>query len=244
IILGGWEKARLLPLLDIMVSDASEEALRTLKMQFPQIHTLPGGNREAAWGDVVFLAIHPPVAGEVLATVRPTIRDDAIVVSLMPKVTIAQLCTLLGGFGRIVRMIPNAPSIIGQGYNPITLSPDIWEEERATLLSLFSPLGECPEVPEEHLEAYAVITAMGPPYLWFQMNEIVQIAREFGLSEKDARTGVGMMVQGVTRTMFSSGMKPEEVMDLVPVRPMGEDEQAIRDLYRSRLTALHAKLKG
>jgi pyrroline-5-carboxylate reductase len=197
-----------------------------------------------AWGDVVFLALHPPVAGAVLTAIRPTIQDDAIVVSLMPKITIAQLSTFLGGFSRIVRMIPNAPSIIGQGYNPVVFSAEIPWDKRSPLMPLFSALGDCPEVPEEHLEAYAVITAMGPTYLWFQMDELVRIAKELGLSEKEARRGVGMMVEGATRTMFTTGMKPEEVMDLVPVKPIGEDEQTIRDLYRKKLIAFHLKLKG
>jgi pyrroline-5-carboxylate reductase len=39
-------------------------------------------------------------------------------------------------------------------------------------------------------------------------------------------------------------MKPGEVMDLVPVKPLAEDEEAIRDMYTDRLTALFNKLKG
>ena len=35
-----------------------------------------------------------------------------------------------------------------------------------------------------------------------------------------------------------------EVMDLVPVKPLGEDEAAIRNAYRTKLTGLYQKLKG
>jgi hypothetical protein len=33
-------------------------------------------------------------------------------------------------------------------------------------------------------------------------------------------------------------------MDLVPVKPLGEDEATIRNAYRAKLTALYQKLKG
>ena len=37
---------------------------------------------------------------------------------------------------------------------------------------------------------------------------------------------------------------PEDVIDLIPVKPLSDDEEAIREIYRSRLTPLYRKLKG
>ncbi len=244
IILGGWEKAGILPLLDVNVSDSSEETLRNLKLRFPRVNTLTRGNREAAWADIVFLALQPPDADEALTEIRPTLQDNALVVSLMPKIRITDLSDSLGGFRRIVRMIPNAPSIIGQGYNPVSFSPGITDKDRSSLLPLFAALGESPQVLEEHLEAYAVITAMGPTYFWFQLEELANLAQMFGLSEQAARNGVEHMARGAVQTLFSSGMSPEEVMDLVPVKPIGEEEPAIKAMYLGKLTALHNMLRG
>jgi pyrroline-5-carboxylate reductase len=151
---------------------------------------------------------------------------------------------MLGGFSRIVRLIPNAPSIIGEGYNPVVFASSVSAPERDEVLALFRVLGECPVVPEDHLEAYAVLTAMGPTCLWFQMDELVRIGAGFGLSEQEARTGVERMTAGALRTMFRSGMKPEEVMDLVPVRPIGDEEAAIRAIYQEKLNGLYQKLRG
>jgi pyrroline-5-carboxylate reductase len=52
------------------------------------------------------------------------------------------------------------------------------------------------------------------------------------------------MLQGSVHTMFDSSLKPEEVMDLIPVKPLGEDEETIRDSYRTKLMSLYGKLKG
>ncbi len=87
-------------------------------------------------------------------------------ISLAPKWTIAKLSGLLNGFTRIARMIPNAPSIAGHGSNPIAYSPSLTAQDRSALAELFAGLGELPEVEEGKLESYALLTAMGPTYLW------------------------------------------------------------------------------
>lgn len=51
------------------------------------------------------------------------------------------------------------------------------------------------------------------------------------------------MVKGAVKTLFDSGLSPDEVMNLVPVKPLAEDEEAIRSAYRANLTVLYAKLK-
>ena len=70
----------------------------------------------------MFLAVHPPAMVEAAGQIKGTLRKDRIVVSLAPKIKIANLSELIGGFQRIVRVIPNTPSIIGAGYNPMAFS--------------------------------------------------------------------------------------------------------------------------
>ena len=84
-------------------------------------------------------------------------------------------------------------------------------------------MGKCPEVEESKLEAYAMITAMGPTYMWFQWQELRSLAESFGMSSAEAATGVAEMVSGAANTLFGSGMPAEEVIDLIPVKPLGEE---------------------
>ena len=156
------------------------------------------------------------------------LRPDAVVVSLAPKVSIARLSEALGGFGRVARTIPNAPSLVGAGFNPVAFGPGLPEDARRDLLELLGPLGACPVVPGGHLEAYAVLTAMGPTYLWFQLQQLRELGRSFGLPAADVDAGLAAMATGAARTLFASGLSAEEVMDLVPVRPLRDDEEAIR----------------
>lgn len=167
-----------------------------------------------------------------------------MLISLAPKHTIAQLSESLGGFQRIVRMIPNAPSIINEGYNPVACSNQLSEPDKRELLELLSVLGECPEVEEEMLEAYAILTAMGPTYLWFQLYALQELGQAFGLTRQEALKSVTAMARGATATMNKSGLSPEAVMDLIPIKPLADEEARIKQLYKAKLEALFKQLKG
>ena len=108
---------------------------------------------------------------------------------------------------------------------------------------MLAPLGECPEVAEEKLEAYAVLTAMGPTYLWFQLQALREVAAGFGLTEAEILPALKRMVCGGARTLLESGLTAAEVMDLVPVKPLAEMEAQVAEMYRTRLPAIHQKIK-
>jgi pyrroline-5-carboxylate reductase len=241
IILLGWTRANALP-ARIVVADPNTDTLAKLQARFPAIETTTDLAAAAAQ-DVVFLATHPPALAAAVGGASAALKPNAILVSLAPKFTIAKLTALLGGFARIARSNPNAPSVVGAGFNPIVFAPALNAADRATVAILFTPLGDSPEVLEEKIEAFAVFTAMGPTYLWFQMQALREIAISFGLSEAEANAGLKRMVCGAARTLVDSGLPPAEVMDLVPVKPLAEMESQVLELYRTRLPALFQKIK-
>ncbi len=243
IILAGLKKANKLP-DEIVVSDVNSDMLDKIYKAFPSVKVELGGNKSAAEKDIVFIAVHPSVMKDLLDEIAPSLGTEAIVVSLAPKYSMAKLSEGLKGHNKIIRMIPNAPSVIGAGYNPAAFSESLSGEEREAVLSMLSVLGECPEVPEENLEAYAILSAMGPTYLWFQFYELQEIGKSFGLSEHASAEAVAKMASGAVQAMSEAGLKPMEVMDLVPVKPLGNEETNIRNMYRSNLEGLYKKLKG
>ena len=242
ILLAGWQKAGKLP-EQIIVYDNNPQVLQRLKECIPLI-TIASDDQTPAEQDVVFLALHPAAVGDLLEKIGTALKPGALFVSLAPKLSISKLSSGLGGFDKIARLIPNAPSIDGKGYNPVAFSSSLSTEEKSELLNLFQRLGKCPQVAEDKLEAYAILTAMGPTYFWFQWQELYQIGLSFGLERGEIETGLAEMINGAVSTLYGSGLSPETVMDLVPVRPLSEDENTIREMYHNRLEALYKKLKG
>ena len=228
---------------EIIVSDPAEAAREKLKKLHPEIE-VTGDNKLSAGREIVFVAVHPPVAGSVFAEINSSVRKEAVVISLVPKITISAIRQALEGFGRIVRMIPNAPSIVGCGYNPVSFSEVFSQAEREEILGFLQPVGECPVVEEKLLEAYAIISGMGPTYLWFQLYELIRLAESFGLSEQQAGDAVAAMTAGAAETMVSAGLGSEEVMDLIPLKPLQDKQDDIKQAYQTALNELFRKLSG
>lgn len=242
ILLNGFKKAGIV-LDNVVVYDTSTDTLKELKKDFPEIKTVSEDNRLAASQNIAFLAVHPPAMASVLEEIKSYLNPDSVVISLAPKPKIEEISSLLGGFTRIVRMIPNAPSIINEGYNPITFAPEINASLKKEILDLFNVLGVTPEVDENKLEAYAVLTAMGPTYFWFQFNELLHLGRSFGLEDTEIKDSLWNMISGAALAFFQSELNPEEVIDLVPVKPMADEEEKIKTAYHARLGAMFQQLK-
>jgi pyrroline-5-carboxylate reductase len=241
IFLEGWQRANALP-TSIVVSDCHAETLAKLQTQFPGVQTAADSSA-AASQDIVFLAVHPPVVAEVAAGIKGSLKPGATVVSLAPKFTFAKLTELLGGFARLARVIPNAPSVVNFGFNPVAFGAALSAADKAEITGLLSPLGECPEVKEEKLEAYAVLTAMAPTFFWFQLQALREVVAGFGLSEAEIAPALQRMVCGAARTLLESGLTPAQVMDLIPVKPLGEMELQVAEMYRTRLPGIYQKIK-
>jgi pyrroline-5-carboxylate reductase len=242
IMLAGWRRAGRLP-SDVVVSDADVGVQQRLKAEFPSI-AVTGDNRDAATRGIVFCALHPPAVLAALGELQRSLPADGVLVSLAPRWTMSRISEALGGFSRLARAIPNAPSIVNRGYNPLTFSERLTAGERARVLALFAPLGACPEVREDTLEAYAIVAAMGPTYLWYQLYQLVDLGCEFGLEREASTTAVAAMVDGTARTMAEAGLTPADVMDLVPVKPLSAIEATVREAYCQTLGGLYKKLSG
>jgi len=239
VLVGGWRHAGVLP-TEILVNEPDDSAFARLAELCPEVRR--ASMEDAAAADIVFIALHPPVMASMLPALRPCIGATAIVVSLAPKIPLSALTAGLGT-QRVVRMIPNAPSIIGRGYNPVAFGDGLDAAARQGLAALFAPWGAWPEVPERDLETYAILTGMGPTYYWYQWQALREAAGQFGLSPERSDEALRHMLDGALATLLESGLPPVGVMDLIPVRPLQAIEESVTAAYGTALPALFAKIK-
>ncbi len=225
-------------LQSVVVYDSNPEVLAALKVQFPFIET--GELLHAASQPTVFIALHPPVIMETLDKIAEVISEETELISLAPKITIEKMASKVSS-KCIARMIPNATSYINEGYNPIAFAPEMEKEDRKEIKKLLKPLGKTIETDESKLEGYAIVSAMLPTYFWFQIQELEKIAQQCGLSEEEAAKTVKATLKRAIKTYYNSGLSPAEVMDLIPVKPIGEHETKIREIYQIKLMGLFGK---
>jgi len=225
----------------IVVTDTNPDVSGNLKKSFPDIQIENAS--VAASQDIVFISLHPPVVMDTLELIKSNINSNAIVISLAPKITIAKISSKLNQAKNIARLIPNATSYINEGYNPICFSTDFASKEKQQILDLLKVMGDTFEVPEDKLESYAIMSAMLPTYFWFQWKELVEIGQKIGLSEIESKNSINDTLIASLKLMFKSGLSPQEVMDLIPVKPIGEHEAQISEIYKTKLIGLFEKIK-
>lgn len=243
ILLAGWERAGCLP-RHVLVADTDGDVLARLRQRFPSIEIMPGDNKAAASRELVFVAVHPPILTEILTEIRPVLSAESLLISLAPKFSIARMSEILGGFSRLGRCIPNAPSQLNQGFNPLCFSADVTDTARAGVRELFAALGPCPEVAEEKLEAYALLTAMGPTYFWPQFQILLELSCRFGLTEAEATEGLAEMLRGTLAMQTDSGLDEAALMNLIPVKPLGNELTGLVAAYREQLSSLYEKIRA
>lgn len=223
----------------VIVHDLREEIAAETCNQYPFVRS--GSLGDAAACDIIFLAIHPPVIMETLQAATHFIRPEAKVVSLAPKITLGRIASVVGRTTNLARLIPNATSIINEGYNPVCFSDSF--DDKDDFMALLSLLGKTFETDESKLEGYAILSAMLPTYFWFQWNELVSIGLQTGLSETECNECLEQTLHAAVNTLFRSGKTPGEVIDLIPVKPIADHEGTIREMFRTSLLPLYNKIK-
>ncbi len=227
----------------IYVYDINQETLSMLKAEFPGTEISHNNLQECAGSDVLFLALHPRVFMDTLSALKGKIKLNTLVVSLAPKITMEKMSTALDGHKNLARMNPSASAVINQGVNPVAFNKECSATLKQDFMNVFGQLGYTPVVDEAKIEAYAVISAMGHTYFFFQLNKLKELAVGFGMDEKEAETAITEMLSGTANTLFDSGLPYNEVADLVPVRPMAEVEETIKGYYDQYLTGIFNKIK-
>jgi pyrroline-5-carboxylate reductase len=225
----------------VVVTDPNAEVTSKLQNSYPFISV--ENPSVAASQDIVFIALHPPVIMETLELLKNDIRSDSIIISLAPKISIARISSKANQVKNIARLIPNATSYINNGFNPVCFSSGFDKVTKETIMDLLANLGHTFEVAEEKLESYAIVSAMLPTYFWFQWNYLEEIGIKTGLTKQEAEAAVHQTLKAAINLMYNTELNPEEVMDLIPVKPIGEHESQIIEIYNSKLMGLYEKIK-
>jgi pyrroline-5-carboxylate reductase len=226
----------------VKVFDPNLKTQNELQNSFPQVDKVENAEAAASGQQVVFIAVHPPMVMDTLQKIKTAVSENTIIISLAPKITIEKMESVLPT-RKIVRMIPNATSCINKGYNPVSFADGFDKKEKKAALKLLKKLGKTFETEEPKLESYTIVSAMLPTYFWFQWQEMEKIGVETGLTPAEARKAVHSTLKKALKLYYDSEMNPDEVMDLIPVKPIGENEPEIKNILNSKLMGLFGKIK-
>ncbi|RYF02599.1 MAG: pyrroline-5-carboxylate reductase, partial [Oxalobacteraceae bacterium] len=99
---------------DIHVVDPNPEALNKLHTQYG-VDTASAIGAAVAASSVIVLAVKPQQMRDVAAQLQPHLTGQPLLLSIAAGIRGADLSRWLGGYGAIVRAMPNTPALIKKG---------------------------------------------------------------------------------------------------------------------------------
>lgn len=162
--------------------------------------------QDASAFDVLVLAIKPQALGQ--AGSYSAIAARALVVSILAGKSVASVSAALGGAARVVRAMPNLPSMVGAGIAGLYAPAAINERDRALAGVLMEAVGAVVFVESEAaLDAITAISGSGPAYFFLMAEALEEAALDLGLPAgaaallaRQTLAGAGAIVNADTRS--------------------------------------------
>lgn len=173
---------------DIHVVDPNADALGRLQGQYG-VTTSSVIDAEVVIADVLVLAIKPQQMRDVAATLAPLlVRGAPLIVSIAAGIRSRDLSRWLGGYGAIVRCMPNTPALIGQGITGMVAMDGVTHAEKAAADNVLAAVGKTVWLDDEVLiDPVTAVSGSGPAYVFYFIEAMQQAAEELGLSAEQGR---------------------------------------------------------
>lgn len=198
------------------------------------IATCTSNAEVAGRSDVLVLAVKPQSLREVLAELRPAVTADHLVVSVAAGATIAAIDEGLGGRGRIVRVMPNTPALVGEGASAYAMGPRTLSEDEEVVKSCLESVGRAVRVPESLLDAVTGLSGSGPAFVYVMIEALSDGGVRVGLPRDVATLLAAQTVLGAAMTVRDTGLHPGVLKDQV-ASPGGTTIAGLHELERGRL---------
>jgi pyrroline-5-carboxylate reductase len=219
---------------DLVVTARSDEKLAALRDRYGVEATTD--NAAAVTGtSLVIVSVKPQDMSIVLGEIASAI-DGQTILSVAAGVTTRSIETHLPAGARVVRAMPNAPSVVHEGIAGICAGSAATDDDLDLAADALGHLGSVVRVAEVDMDAVTALSGSGPAYFALLAEAMIEAGLLLGLS-RDVSTRL------VVQTMFGSAlllrdehMHPVELREAV-TSPGGTTTRAIRELEVSGVRA-------
>jgi pyrroline-5-carboxylate reductase len=151
-------------------------------------------------------------------------------VSIAAGVTLGRLEGALGGRARVIRVMPNAPAMVGQGMAALVRGRNATRADEAFALKLFRAVGDAVALEDEALlDAVTALSGSGPAYVYLFAKSLADAAVAQGLPADLALRMALKTIRGAEENMRRSPMAAAELIRIV-ASPGGTTEAALKQL--------------
>ena len=201
-IVAGIVKQQVVAASDVCVTDINEERLAHLT----EAYGVGGSLKNApavAEADVIVLSVKPQIFPVVWPEIESALKPDALVVSIMAGVPSVKIAN--GKSIRVVRVMPNTPSLVGEGAAGIAAGEFATEADLELAQKLLGAVGVAKIVEESEIDAVTALSGSGPAYVFYLLESMLEAADQMGLEPGVSRELALSTVIGAAKLMKESG---------------------------------------
>ena len=177
--------------------------------------------------DVLVLAVKPKQVRGVLGEIEPS--ADRLLVSVAAGVPLAKLEAWAGRDSRVIRVMPNTPSLVGAGAAGFSPGSHATADDAAFVRALLETVGVAVEVPEPLLDAVTAVSGSGPAYGFLFLEALADAGVRAGLPRGQAVTLAAATLRGAAAMVERTGDHPAALKDAV-CSPGGTTIEAVAAL--------------
>jgi pyrroline-5-carboxylate reductase len=231
-MIGGMIRNRHVQPEQVVASARTAETLHKVR-ELHGIRTTTENETVAREADYLFLAVAPSQYEAVIAEVRHAVRPSALVITVAAGITMQRVADAFQADVKVVRTMPNTPSLVGAGMSALCANERVTEEELARVAALFRNFGEVEVVAEQQMDAIPSISASSPAYVYLMIEAMADGGVRLGLSRDQAYRLAAQAVLGAARMVLETGKHPGELKDQV-CSPGGATIAAVSELESQR----------
>lgn len=169
-----------------------------------------------AASEVILLATKPHDIARVLeAAGRDAGGASRLVISVAAGITLAALEAAAAENFRVIRSMPNTPSVVGRGAAAYCLGSRAGTEDGELAKAFFSSVGLALEVPEKLMDAVVGVSGSGPAYIYLIIEALADGGVLGGIPRADALLLAAQTVAGAAAMVLESGGHPAVLKDQV-----------------------------
>ncbi len=215
---------------EIIVSDVAAARRNALKRRL-KVEVTPDNLRVISQARAILLAVKPQTINDVLAEIAAELKPNAkthLFISIAAGIPIERICRYLGTRARVVRVMPNAPAMVGHGMAALVRSKGASKADEAFALRIFRAVGDAVAVNDETLlDAVTALSGSGPAYVYLFVKSMVDAAINERIPRDLALRMALQTLRGAEQVMRESRRDIAELIRIV-ASPGGTTEAALR----------------
>ncbi len=198
---------------DVAVSDYLPATAQQLAEE-AGVRALPDNAALCAVSDVLVLCVKPADAVPALQALGSALAGK-LVISIVAGLEIGRLEESVGEGARVIRVMPNTPSLIHQGAAAYALGSSATEADAALVEKLFGAVGTVYRVKETLLDVVTGLSGSGPAYVYLMIEALADGGVLMGLPRDLALQLAAQTVAGAAGLVMKSGQHPAVLRDMV-----------------------------